>query len=280
MRRKKSDSRFRRPVLCLLLAALLITAVAAALYQSPSAAAPENSPPAASPLPSPPPPSATAIPTAADAIESTTGEESVLTQAKDGQGMPVSMENTLFIGDSRTMGLLQYAGMDGATFFATVGMNVYKVTSKEVSVPGIGKLTLPKLLAGKQFTRIYIMLGINEVGYPLSSTVKKYGELIQSIQTAQPEALIFIQANLHVTKARSDRDEVINNPKIDALNERLSLLADNSRVFYLDANCVFDDENGALSEEKSSDSAHPLGRYYRDWGSWIEAQTGEILRNI
>lgn len=196
---------------------------------------------------------------------------------EDAMIVPASMENTLFIGDSRTVGLAEYAQMDEAHFFATVGMSVYDVDTARVSVPDAGKVTLSELLKNYQYDRIYVMLGINELGYPLEKTLEKYSTLIQSIQEAQPDTLVFVQANLHVTKARSDSDKVINNPMIDAFNNHISQLADNERVFYLDANCIFDDADGALSESKSGDNAHPLAKYYQEWGNWIAEQTGAIL---
>lgn len=190
---------------------------------------------------------------------------------------PASMENTLFIGDSRTVGLSEYAQMDGANFFATVGMSVYEIDAAKVSVPDVGKVTLAELLKNRQYDRIYVMLGINELGYSFEKTMTKYGDLINSVQVAQPDALIIIQANLHVTKARSDSDKVINNPTIDAFNDGIAQLADNERVFYLDANCIFDDADGALSEDKSGDNAHPLAKYYQEWGIWLANETGKIL---
>ena len=190
---------------------------------------------------------------------------------------PASMENTLFIGDSRTVGLSEYAQMDGANFFATVGMSVYEIDAAKVSVPDVGKVTLAELLKNRQYDRIYIMLGINELGYPFEKTITKYSDLVDTVQDAQPDALIIIQANLHVTKARSDSDKVINNPTIDAFNDGIAQLADNERVFYFDANCIFDDADGALSEDKSGDNAHPLAKYYQEWGIWIANETGKIL---
>ena len=190
---------------------------------------------------------------------------------------PASMENTLFIGDSRTVGLSEYAQMDGANFFATVGMSVYEIDTAKVSVPDVGKVTLAELLENRQYDRIYVMLGINELGYPFEKTMRKYSDLIDTVQETQPDALIIIQANLHVTKARSDSDKVINNPTIDAFNDGIAQLADNERVFYLDANCIFDDADGALSEDKSGDNAHPLAKYYQEWGIWLANETGKIL---
>ena len=215
------------------------------------------------------------------AVESTENKEISIENTeespKDATIVPASMENALFIGDSRTVGLAEYAQMDDAHFFAAVGMTVYGVDTANVSVPHVGKVTLSELLKNHSYDKIYIMLGINELGYPVEKTLEKYCALIQSIQEAQPDTLIFVQANLHITKSRSDNDKVINNPKIDTFNDHISQLADHERIFYLDANCIFDDADGALSEAKSGDHAHPLAKYYQEWGNWIAEQTGAIL---
>ena len=137
-----------------------------------------------------------------------------------------SMGDALFIGDSRTVGLMEYADIDGADYFCTVGMSVYNIHKNSVSVPNVGKVTLTELLNGKKYGKIYIMLGINEVGYKFSSTVEKYSELIEFIKDKQPDAVIFIQANLHVSKSRSDSDKVVNNTAINGLNAELAKLAD------------------------------------------------------
>lgn len=185
----------------------------------------------------------------------------------------VSMEDALFIGDSRTVGLCEYARITGADFFANVGMSVYNIHSKPVSVPSVGKVTLTDLLQSKKYGKIYIMLGINEVGYELHKTVDKYSELIAFIQARQPDACIFIQANLCVTKSRSDTDQVINNTSICALNAALSKLADGKKIFYLDVNTLFNDGMGNLPSDICADSAHLYGKYYFVWGQWIVRQT-------
>ena len=188
-----------------------------------------------------------------------------------------SMGDALFIGDSRTVGLMEYAGIDDADYFCTVGMSVYDIHKNSVSVPNVGKVTLTELLNGKKYGKIYIMLGINEVGYKFSSTVEKYSELIEFIKDKQPDAVIFIQANLHVSKSRSDSDKVVNNTAINGLNAELAKLADGKSIFYLDANILFDDEAGGLSADKSGDSTHLYAKYYREWGEWIIRQTASLI---
>lgn len=188
-----------------------------------------------------------------------------------------SMDDSLFIGDSRTVGLMEYADINGADYFCTVGMSVYNIHKNPVSVLNVGKVTLAELLNGKKYGKIYIMLGVNEVGYKFSRTAEKYSELVEFIKDKQPNAVVFIQANLHVSKSRSDSDKVVNNIAINGLNTELSKLADGKSIFYLDANILFDDEAGGLSADKSEDGTHLYAKYYREWGEWIIRQTSSLI---
>ena len=94
---------------------------------------------------------------------------------------------------------------------------------------------------------ISVMLGVNEVGYDFNTTAEKYGELIDLITEKQPDASVFIQANLHVSKKRSDKDKVVNNKAIDTLNAKFASFADGEKIFYMDVNAIFDDENGVMN---------------------------------
>ena len=79
-------------------------------------------------------------------IETSTTED-ITTQPKS----DISMADALFIGDSRTVGLMEYAGIDGADYFCAVGMSVYNIHEKPVSVPNVGKVTLTELLNSKKY---------------------------------------------------------------------------------------------------------------------------------
>lgn len=191
---------------------------------------------------------------------------------------PASMEHTLMIGDSRTVGLMEYAEMKGPDFFCSVGMTVFDAEKTTVSVPGYGKTDLFTLLQDRNYERIYIMLGINELGYPFEKIVRQYEHLVTEIRRMEPEAMIILQGSLHVTKKRSDSDRIYNNPAINRLNEAVSALADGKGIRYLDPNALFDDETGSLSADSTSDQTHLYARYCRIWGEWIAVQTGNILR--
>ncbi len=171
-------------------------------------------------------------------------------------------DDALFIGDSRTVGIRDYGTLKNADYFCNVGLQAYQIDSTTEN----GK-TVWTFLNEKQYGKIYVMLGINEVGNDIEVTLSAYRKLIDGIKEVQPNALIFIQANLHV--ASFAETNVISNERINMLNSRLSELADNSKVFFIDANPVFDNEYGALPDDMTSDGIHFLAKYYTIWCDWL-----------
>lgn len=177
-------------------------------------------------------------------------------------------QNTLFIGDSRTMGLAEYADLTGAVVFANTGMNIYRLYSLKNGVRD-QEAYLEDVLAKNQFRKIYLMLGINELGYDEGQTVKRFEEEVLKLRESQPDAKIVLEANLHVTSERSERDEIFNNEGIDRINENIRQIAEKYGFSYIDVNEIFDDETGGLNAQYTHDEVHVLGKYYQQWADWI-----------
>lgn len=185
---------------------------------------------------------------------------------------PIDLSNALFIGDSRTEGLKEYGGLTEAEFFASSGMSSFNLLSANLTVKSGGKQTLKELLSQHSYERIYLMLGINELGYPPSSVTKKYASIVDWIHQLQPQARIILEANLHVTKKKSDSDPVYGNGKIDALNQAIYQMAVEKGCGYIDVNSLFDDGQGNLDSKYSVDNAHIMGKYYTVWAEWLRTQ--------
>lgn len=210
-----------------------------------------------------------------DPASSDSSEKSDTTAAET---QKATLSDALFIGDSRTVGIMEYALMSEAGFFCDTGMSVFNVKNKRLSVPGVGKVTLDELLSNKKYGKIYIMLGINELGYNFSNIISEYSSLVDYVEKKQPGAHVIIQANLHVTKTRSDSDKVINNASIDKLNSEIKKIAEKENRFYIDPNTLFDDAQGALDSSKTQDNAHLYAKYYAQWGEWIKTETAKYIK--
>ncbi len=189
----------------------------------------------------------------------------------------VSLNNSLYIGDSRTQGLMEYANDENIDYFCDIGMSVFNIYDRTVNIDG-ETVGLLELLNRHQYNKIYIMLGINELGYEFDSIVSTYDGLIDDIIALQENASIFLEANLHVTKARSKSDDTFNNVSIDRLNEKIKLIAIDKGAYYIDVNVLYDDAEGNLSADKSSDTTHLYAKYYTEWQEWIEEQTSILMK--
>lgn len=181
--------------------------------------------------------------------------------------------DALFLGDSRTVGLYKY-GVWGetATFYASTGMTIYKLFGAEiVELPEQpDPISVEEALQHQSFGKIYIMMGINEVGSGTAeSFAQTYGEVVARLQELQPDAVIYIQSILKVSQARSDKGDYINNEAIQARNDALSQLADGEKVFYLDVNAALCDENGALISDYTFDGVHLKAKYISLWEEFL-----------
>lgn len=185
-------------------------------------------------------------------------------------------DNTLFIGDSRTAGLRQFGYFETADFFATPGLSVYSVPQTEVTVEGYENITLEELLLEKEYDRIYVMLGMNELGYRFPQTVERYRTFIEDLQDQEPCAQLILCANLHVTNIRSNNDKFFNNENIDKINEEIRMLAEDKELVYLDINELFDNEDGELDKEYASDDSHVTVENYIRWCDWIVEKMNEL----
>ena len=182
-------------------------------------------------------------------------------------------KDSLFIGDSRTVGLAEYAVFGNADVFATEGLNVYRLYTSKNSIRN-QKGSLADILAGKQYRKIYLMLGINELGFNRENALARYETEVLKIRELQPNAKIILEASLHVTTERSGWDKTFNNEGLNKMNEAIRAIAEKYGFSYIDINEFFDDETGGLNGAYSRDGIHLMGKYYQQWVDWIR-ETGE-----
>lgn len=181
--------------------------------------------------------------------------------------------DALFIGDSRTQGLYEYGGFsENVTFYSKTSLTVYDLFKKNKAFikEGDRKLTLEEALTEHTFGKIYLMIGINEMGTGTpESFFEEYARTVYRIQQLQPDAVIFLQAIMRVGARKNASDPVFNNMNIAIRNVEIETLADDRRIFYLDVNEVFSDENGNLFEGWSNDQIHLKAKYYAVWKEYL-----------
>ena len=175
--------------------------------------------------------------------------------------------NVAFIGDSRTQAFLMYAGLKDVTDYTNIGLMVDTAITKKFITNSRGeKITILDDLAYSNIDTVYIMLGINELGWVYSSIfIQKYEELIDKIHEIKPNCEVIVQSIIPVTKTKSDNDAIYNNPKIVEYNKLIKEMADRKNIQYIDLVPVLADENGNLPEDASTDGIHLNKEYCLKW---------------
>lgn len=204
-------------------------------------------------------------------------------QPKERQFIQVDMsylDGALFIGDSRTSTLYEYAGWDSTEFFVEYGLTIWDVMEEELAEDSVTgeKISVREALGRKQYDKIYLMLGINELGRGTPDTFsEQYKLVVDEIRSLQPDAVIFIQSIMHVTDKKDSEGTYINNPEINARNEKIKTLANQEDTFWLDENEVFDlEETGKLNPDYTNDGVHIKPKYIPVWRDYLLAHGIEI----
>ena len=174
-------------------------------------------------------------------------------------------DDALFIGDSRVAGLAMNSGTN-ATFYAVTSFQLYRYkTFKVVQTPS-GKVPIFDAMPYDKFTKIYIKVGLNELGSVTDEPFfDAYTSLINDLRVMQPRAIIYIQAILPVTQVKSQTDRVHCNENIKKRNENLKSFAELMKCYYVDVGPYFADETGALKAETTADGIHMYSKYMPMW---------------
>ncbi len=176
--------------------------------------------------------------------------------------------DALFIGDSRLQGFGMYSGMPG-TFYAATGFQLYKYDSMKVVGSEEGKVPITQAMPYDSFSKIYIKVGLNEMGGNDNVFLSKYAELIAWLRECEPRAVIYVHGILPVTAAKSQSDKVHNNTNVNARNESLKKFAMEQRAYYLDVGSALAGADGSLPAEMAADGIHLKAQYMDIWKQYL-----------
>jgi hypothetical protein len=178
-------------------------------------------------------------------------------------------DDACFIGDSRTVGLSKYAGIENATFLCATSLTIFDYEKPKITYEG-EKTSIRDVLSENRFGKIYIMFGINECG---SSSAERffetYANAVNDIRLLQPGTIVFVEGNLLVTSQSSMESEDITNDNISLRNYYLSLLENKQDIFYIDINTTELCEDGALVPDYTWDQVHIKAQYYPIWKDFL-----------
>lgn len=184
--------------------------------------------------------------------------------------------DALFIGDSRTQGFILYSGLSEATAYASQGLSVDKVFTDAVVTEDGQDYTVEQALEthSGEFGKVYLMFGVNELGWNYPDIFRdRYREVVQKVKETQPNATVYVQSILPVSKEKSDSSDIYNKERIDLFNGLLLEMASEESVVYLDVASGVADADGYLPADASTDGVHLDKTYCQIWLRYLEEHT-------
>ena len=239
----------------LLLAALLVAgALAAAAARSPAAAPAENPPQEEQPV--------TVLPAEPEIpadVPADVPEEMPWTPVPESEPVDDSyFDDVAFVGDSRTDGFRLYSGLERGTYFCVTGETVASATDMENWKTEDGrKISLADAVAAADCGKIYLMLGVNELGWNGTDIFRSHAEnLLRRLQADHPDAEIVVQSLLPVSAEQDAKGSYVNNQRILAYNQVWMELAEETGCDYVNIAEAVTGEDGCLPAEMSFDGVH------------------------
>ncbi len=171
-------------------------------------------------------------------------------------------DETLFIGDSRMVGLSMVCQDIGAAFYSAVGLSINQLgTKKVIKIDAENSYTVMEAIENDQrdFKRVYMMFGLNELGWSYPSVfIRSVRNAIEQIETLCPNAEICIMAIMPIAadKKVSIYEGAEANQRIREYNSLLLQLASDMNCWYLDSYYFLADDVGNLPDEFAPDGIH------------------------
>ena len=186
-------------------------------------------------------------------------------------------DDAAFVGDSRTDGFMIYSGIGTGKNLTSNGLSIFKLGEKKALTINGEKYTLLEALALEQYGKVYLSLGVNELGYfNDQGFYDSYCSAIDEIRTLQPNAVIYIQGLIPLNEdviAQTGGRDYLTNEHLRVYNDLMKKAAEEKQVVFLDLYSEFVDENGELPADASKDGIHLSKAYCQKWLAYLQTHT-------
>ncbi|TWT84775.1 multifunctional acyl-CoA thioesterase I and protease I and lysophospholipase L1 [Planctomycetes bacterium CA13] len=121
-----------------------------------------------------------------------------------------------------------------------------------------------------------VMIGTNNTGHrkdPPEETAAGIKAIVDQLGEKLPDMKVLLLAIFPRGESADDELRLIN----DAINQRISNLADDKRVFYLDISDKFLEDDGKLPKSIMPDRLHPNPDGYEIWAEAMEPTLAKLL---
>lgn len=196
--------------------------------------------------------------------------------------------SSCFIGHSLVNGMQTSFGLSNTDYYAVNGISAksmltydkFELSSTHTDTSGntvADTGTLDKALPEHSYSKVYIMLGINEVGpeaYHRQTYYNNMSAIIDLVRKSQPTAAIYLISLSPVSQKCSESSVNFNRDNILAFNSVIKQLCKDKKAYYLNVFDLLCNGNGFLPETSGmSDGIHLLSSEYAKIKTYLLSHT-------
>lgn len=180
-------------------------------------------------------------------------------------------DDALFIGASRMQGFQNLSGLGRGSYMTEIGMNVKDVFTKKIVRSGKDKIEISKAVKNGTYGKVYLMFGINEVGWPyLDEFIDAYRKVIQLIKKTQPEAIIYVQSIIQCSEEKASEEKIFGKKNINRFNKGILNMCMEEKVYFLHLNEVLTNRKGYLPSGATKDGVHMNSDMCKKWLAYLK----------
>ena len=200
-------------------------------------------------------------------------------------------DDAVFIGDSVSLMLQYYCAatkaLGNAQFLCAGSLSatnaLWNVSSASVHPSYQGKKMLVEDgVAACGAKKVYIMLGVNNIGYGVDYASNDMVKLIDRILAKAPDVSILVEAVTPMASSSTIVTDSLNNTKIQQYNDKMKSICEERGWFFVNvAECV-KDQNGYLNSAYCSDN-NAMGIHFtydgcKMWVDYLRTHAPDALK--
>ena len=177
-------------------------------------------------------------------------------------------EDAVFIGDSRMQGFRNLSGITKGSFVTAVGMELENFYTDSQIATAAGNVTVLDALKNINFSKIYMMLGTNELGaYDMNQVGESYRQVLADIKqlSSSPDPIVYVYSVIYVDEPLVTTGDYVNNTNVDAVNMEILKMCKKEGYHYINLNEVFSNGYHGLISGAAEDGIHLNTDYCKEW---------------
>ncbi len=177
-------------------------------------------------------------------------------------------EDAVFIGDSRMQGFRNLSGITKGSFVTAVGMELENFYTDAQIATAAGNVKVLDALKNLNYSKIYMMLGTNELGaYDMTQVGESYRKVLADIKklSSSADPIVYVYSVIYVDEPLVTTGDYVNNTNVDAVNTEILKMCQEEGYHYINLNEVFSNGQHGLISGAAEDGIHLNTDYCKKW---------------